>query len=392
MAAGGRKILVVKGPDQVGDPIEGMLGADYACEVALPSDAYRAVQRHEPGVVLCDAGVSDAELGELIRRIKGDPQPPQIVVVVNSAATQIPAAAIGTDDLITTPVRKLDLSARLDVHFRLVEVLRDQQSLREQLAEHDSTIKELASAQMQEVIEMQDLAVFTLANVAESRDNDTGQHLLRMREYSVLLAERLSKSGAYRDQIDEKFIGDLYRSSPLHDIGKVGICDAILLKPGRLTPEEFEVMQRHTVIGAHILDRAVTHSGSGGFLAMAAIIARFHHERWDGKGYPAGLVGTEIPLPARIVSVADVYDALTSTRPYKEAFSSEKAKEIIESGAGCHFDPEVVKAFLTCLPDFCATREAHLDTPATTIGAISFLEYDFDTEDLGQAEAAFAAS
>jgi putative two-component system response regulator len=158
----------------------------------------------------------------------------------------------------------------------------------------------------------------------------------------------------------------------LHDIGKVAIPDAILLKPGPLTAPEFELMKQHAVIGANILDRAVFHSYSGSFLAMASIIARFHHEKWDGNGYPAGLVGEEIPLPARIVAVADVYDALTSTRPYHKPMPPELAKSEIESQAGKHFDPAVVAAFSNRFDLFQCIQEESRRKERFAIGAMAF--------------------
>jgi putative two-component system response regulator len=197
-----------------------------------------------------------------------------------------------------------------------------------------------------------------------------------MRAYSQILAEELAREGPYADQISGQFLDDLYRSSPMHDIGKVGIRDEILLKPGRLTPAEFETMQQHSVIGANILDQAVARLRGGGFLAMAALIARFHHERFDGTGYPAGLVGQEIPLPARIVAVADVYDALTSVRPYKPAYPTNEAKSIIRRDSGRHFDPVIVEVFCQRFDDFLRAQEEAVDDFSISYGAMAFREYD----------------
>jgi PAS domain S-box-containing protein len=217
---------------------------------------------------------------------------------------------------------------------------------RRKLAETD-----LESTQRQ-LLATRDVSVFALAKLAESRDPETGEHLERMRTYSQLLAEHLSREGPYVDQIDENFLQDLFRSSPLHDIGKVAIPDAILLKPGRFTPEEFKVMQTHAAIGAETLESALRHSGDGGFLRMAAGIARWHHERFDGRGYPDGLAGLNIPLAARIVALADVYDALTSARVYKEGYDPRHARDMIIAASGTQFDPAVVDAFRVCYPDF----------------------------------------
>ncbi|MBS0209169.1 MAG: HD domain-containing protein [Planctomycetes bacterium] len=206
--------------------------------------------------------------------------------------------------------------------------------------------------QTQEVVATRDLSMFAMAKLAESRDPETGQHLERMREYSQMLAIQLSNEGPYADLIDAQFLQDLYRSTPLHDIGKVAIPDNILLKPGKLTPSEFDIMKGHALIGAETLEDVVRHSSSGSFMRMAADIAKYHHERFNGNGYPHGLRGAEIPLAARIVALADVFDALTSPRVYKAAFDPEVARRMIEAECGQHFDPVVVEAFRVCYPQF----------------------------------------
>jgi len=191
-----------------------------------------------------------------------------------------------------------------------------------------------------------DVVFTSLARLAESRDPETGEHLERIEFYTRILAENLSKSGPYTNQITQSYIDYVSRSSILHDIGKVGIPDNILLKPGRLTPDEFEIMKTHAAIGADALDDAANRSEYCDFLSTAAEIARFHHERFDGSGYPEQLTGENIPLSARIVAVADVFDALTSERIYKSAMCPFEAKQIIESERNKHFDPAIVDAFM----------------------------------------------
>ncbi len=213
-------------------------------------------------------------------------------------------------------------------------------------------VKAALEQKTQELASTRDVAAYMLAKVAESRDAETGQHLERICAYSQILARQLRKDVVYGRTIDDAFLADLCNSSPLHDVGKVGIRDEILLKPGRFTPDEFKQMKRHTVIGTNILQDAISHKGNASFLEMAALIARCHHEWFDGTGYPAGLSGTAIPLAARIVAVADVYDALTSERPYKESYSPEVARRMIEEETGRHFDPVVVEAFQECFEEF----------------------------------------
>ena len=189
-----------------------------------------------------------------------------------------------------------------------------------------------------------DVTILTLASLAETRDNETGAHILRTQRYVKALAEQLRTHPRFAATLDEETIDLLYKSAPLHDIGKVGIPDAILLKPGKLTDAEFAIMRGHAKIGADALAIAEKSLGENSFLRIAREIALTHHEKWDGRGYPAGLRGDEIPVSGRLMAVADVYDALISKRVYKPAFSHDKAMAIIREGRGSHFDPDVVDA------------------------------------------------
>jgi len=206
-------------------------------------------------------------------------------------------------------------------------------------------------------LETRDVTIFALARLAESRDTDTGEHLERVQRYCGVLSRYLYERSMFQGEIDREFIHLIRQTSPLHDIGKVGIPDAILLKPGRFTPEEFEIMKRHTTIGAETLQAALDHYPGAKFLRMARDIALTHHEKFDGSGYPQGLAGKEIPLCGRIVAVANVYDALTTKRVYKDAFPHEQAVQMIGEQAGRHFDPQIVDAFLACSEAF---REINL--------------------------------
>ena len=206
-------------------------------------------------------------------------------------------------------------------------------------------------------LESRELIIFSLAKLAESRDPETGTHLERMREYCRVLAEHLARQARFREEVDGDYVQLIYITSPLHDIGKVGIPDHILRKPGPLSGEEFEIMKRHAEIGARTLDAAVSAHPEARFLGMARDIARCHHEKFDGSGYPNGLAGEQIPLCARIVALADVYDALTTKRVYKPAFSHEKAVAIIREGRGRHFDPDIVDAFEAAESQFVAIGE-----------------------------------
>jgi putative two-component system response regulator len=234
----------------------------------------------------------------------------------------------------------------------------DLQSEHTDLKERSHKLSERLQEQSVAILGTQAVAVFALAQLAESRDPETGEHLLRMRAYSQLLAEELSEHVEYAEEISGDFLENFYQSTPLHDIGKVGIPDRILLKPGPLSTSEFQIMKRHTLIGALALERAASQGVHGAFLNMAAEIARCHHERCDGTGYPIGLKGNDIPLAARIVSVADVFDALTMKRVYKDAIDVIEARDYIAQRGETQFDPDVVKAFVNRFEEIVEIKRA----------------------------------
>ena len=213
-------------------------------------------------------------------------------------------------------------------------------------------LEEMVRIRTNEISKTRDMVFYTLARLAESRDPETGKHLERIQGYTRLLLEDLAQNSSYASQIAPNYIDEVCRSSLLHDIGKVGIPDRVLLKPGRLTPDEFEVMKTHAELGAEALEGAARYSPTSSFLKIAVEIARFHHERFDGSGYPTGLSGTDIPLSARVVAVADVFDALTSERVYKQAMSVEDSRQMIVAGSGSQFDPVVVEALERQWPRF----------------------------------------
>ncbi|HEY1407237.1 MAG TPA: HD domain-containing phosphohydrolase [Spirochaetota bacterium] len=226
-----------------------------------------------------------------------------------------------------------------------------------ELEVHTKHLEQLIKVRTYEVLKTQKMTIFALSRLAETRDNETGDHLYRIRNYCILLAQLLKYSGEY-GKIDTQFLRDIYDSSILHDIGKVGIPDQILLKPGPLTPDEFEIMKSHTTIGYNAIKDPSQDLGDDSFLDMSKDIILYHHERWDGRGYPKMLKGEEIPLSARIVTISDVYDALTSKRPYKKAFGHDESIEIMKSEVE-KYDPTLFKLFIDNQVDFDRIRRQY---------------------------------
>ncbi len=251
----------------------------------------------------------------------------------------------GAVDYITKPFNAKEVKLRVQNHFKI-------RTLNKQLEEYNKNLEQQVKKQVEEIAQSQMAVIFSLAKLAQSRDDDTGKHLERVQTFCKLLCEELIKNDDFKEKITPEFIKDMYQASPLHDIGKVGISDTILLKPGKLTPEEFEIIKTHTQIGAKTLEDVNRKFQGNSFIEIGILIARYHHERWDGKGYPMGLKEDEIPLCASIMSIADVYDALKTKRTYKDAFSQEKCVEIIKEGSGTQFDPRLVEAFLNIQDKF----------------------------------------
>ncbi len=303
-----------------------------------------AVAEPKPDLVLLDIMMPGMDGYEVCRRLKADAATREIPVIFLTAKTQVEDESrgfeVGCVDYITKPISPPIVLARVRTHLALkaaADFLRDKNEYL--AAEVARRIKQISI--------VQDVTIMAMASLAETRDNETGNHIRRTQHYIRALALELRKQPKFAAALDDAAVELLFKSAPLHDIGKVGVPDAILLKPGKLTPEEFEVMKAHPALGRDailaaekLLDEPVS------FLQYAREIAYFHQEKWDGSGYPEGVAREAIPLSARLMAVADVYDALISRRVYKPPFPHEKAVEIIREGRGKHFDPDVVDAFL----------------------------------------------
>jgi putative two-component system response regulator len=326
------QILIVDDDDIALDLLgETLRDAGYQVEVATNGrEALAALRRSPARIVITDWDMPEMNGVELCRQIRASDGRGYVYVILltshESPQKTVEGMSAGADDFVSKPFHPAELLARVRAGVRVLS------------------------------LETRDLAIFALAKLAESRDPETGAHLERVRSYSRVLARELSRTPKFAAAVDENFIHLIYLTSPLHDIGKVGIPDHVLLKPGRLTAKEFEIMKTHSTLGAETLEAAVREYPGARFLQMARDIAATHHEWFNGAGYPAKLQGTEIPLCGRIVALADVYDALTSKRVYKDAFSHEAARDTIIQESGTHFDPDLVAAFLDCQGQFISIR------------------------------------
>ncbi|MBI9077315.1 MAG: response regulator [Desulfatibacillum sp.] len=254
------------------------------------------------------------------------------------------ALELGVDDFLAKTEHRDIILARVRLHLKL-------KRMHEQLTDYQHNLERKVAQQTRQLKNASLETIVKLAAASEMRDNETGAHILRMSHYAAAIAGTLG--------LGKRVVESILYSAPMHDVGKIGIPDSILLKPGPLTPEEWETMKKHPSIGADILSGA-----KNGFIKMAEMIALTHHEKWDGTGYPRGLKGKEIPLAGQIVAMADVFDALTSERPYKKAFSGVEAIRIIQEGRGSHLAPKVVDAFFTALDEILAIKERFKDTDA----------------------------
>lgn len=323
--------------------------------------ALTAVKADPPDLILLDINMPEMNGYQVCETLKQDPALDDIPVIFISALDdlqdKVKAFTTGGVDYITKPFQIEEVISRVKTHLMLRRTQRELEEAKNELLEINHNLEERVQTQVKQITSSHLATIFVLAKLAESRDSDTGRHLDRVRHLSRVIAEQMSKKERYKKDIDRQFIDNLYEASALHDIGKVGIPDAILLKPGKLTPDEFEIMKTHTTIGVEPLRIVDREYPGNALIRMGIDIVEAHHEKWDGSGYPFGLKGESIPLVARIVALVDVYDALTSVRPYKKAFSHIESRDIITSDAGKHFDPEIVASFLEVEDQFATVRD-----------------------------------
>jgi cyclic di-GMP phosphodiesterase len=341
--------------------MNGLLKDAYRTKIANTGErALKVAAEAPPDLVLLDIMMPGMDGYEVCRQLKARAATRHIPVIFLTAKTEVEDEQKGFDvgavDYITKPISPPIVLARVKTHLTLkaaADFLRDK----------NVYLEDEVAKRTREVQVIQDVTIMAMASLAETRDNETGNHIRRTQNYVRALARRLQSNPKFAAALDDDTIEMLYKSAPLHDIGKVGIPDAILLKPGKLTPEEFEIMKTHTTLGRDAIIAAENLiEAPSTFLRLAREIAHFHQEKWDGSGYPDKLAGEAIPLSARLMAVADVYDALISRRVYKPPFSREKSVGIIREGRGSHFDPDMVDAFLAIEEEFHAIAGRFTDS------------------------------
>ncbi len=332
---------------------------------AAPSGAraLEVIAGARPDLILLDVMMPELDGYAVLARLRADPATRDIPVIfvtgMDSTEDEEKGLELGAVDYIAKPYRPTIVLARIRTQLELKRA-------RDWLSDQNAFLEAEVERRMHDILVTQDVTIGALAELAETRDNETGNHIRRTQEYVRILAGQLRAHPRFSGCLTDKTIELLYKSAPLHDIGKVGIPDHILLKPGKLTEEERVVMQAHARLGAEAIERALRRVDHRiDFLDIARQIAHWHHEKWDGSGYPDGLAGDAIPVPARLMALADVFDALISRRVYKAALPAEQVRDIIAGERGRHFDPDITDAFLGCFDAFVAASARFRDDAAT---------------------------
>jgi putative two-component system response regulator len=324
-----KTIFVVDDSDTNLSMAEAALEEQYRV-MTIPSAVkmFSLLEKITPDLVLLDIEMPEMNGFEALHRLKTNSSWSNIPVIFltgrTDTAVEVQGFEIGAVDFVTKPFSAPVLLNRIKTHLNIDEIIRERTS---------------------QLNRMQNSIVSVLANMVENRDKGTGSHIERTSEYIKILITEMKSRGVYIEEMKGWDAEKIIAAAKMHDLGKISITDIIINKPGKLTPEEFEIMKTHVVEGERIIDEIISQTGEGEYLHNARLFAGSHHERWDGKGYPRGLKGEEIPLQGRIMAIVDVYDALVSERPYKKIFPAEEAVRIIMENAGSHYDPKIAKVF-----------------------------------------------
>jgi len=339
-----------------------LLKDSYKVKVANHGDKGLKIATSEnpPDLILLDVMMPDIDGYQVCRQLKVNAATRDIPVIFLTAKSEEDeeqkGLELGAVDYITKPINPSIVLARIKTQLQL-------KAAADFLKDKAAYLEGEVAKRTQEVSAIQDVTILAMASLAETRDSDTGNHIRRTQYYVKALAEKLRPNPRFTAFLTDQNINTLFKSAPLHDIGKVGIPDCILLKPGRFEPHEMEIMKTHTTLGRDAIQQAENALGiEVEFLTVAKEIAFCHQEKWNGSGYPSGLSGDDIPISARLMAVADVYDALVSRRVYKEGMPHEKAVQIIIDGKGSHFDPDMVDAFIEIQGEFLAIAQRYADT------------------------------
>jgi putative two-component system response regulator len=354
------KILIVDDTAENREILKGLLEMDHTIYLAKNGkQGIHLARKRLPDLILMDVMMPVMDGYTACRILKEEDGLRDVPVIfltsMDEEEDEAKGLALGAVDYITKPIRPSILKERVKNHLEL-KVSRDK------LKRQNETLEEKVLDRTRQMEELQDVTMVAMGALVESRDPETGNHIRRTQHYVRLLAQQLRDHPRFMEFLTPETITSLFKSAPLHDIGKVGVPDQILLKPGKLTDQEFEIMKKHVVYGRDAIiaaERTMTHDAD--FLTFAKEITYMHHEKWDGSGYVEGLSGDDIPISARLMAVADVYDALICKRIYKPPYPHEKAVSIIKEGRGGHFDPNIVDAFLEISDQFLSVSRNYTD-------------------------------
>ena len=309
-----------------------------------------------PDLILLDIEMPKMNGYDAIKKLKADSRFSEIPVIFLTSmideSSEIAGFNYGAADYVTKPFSGPLLLKRIENQLLIVQQRKELLTNQADLKDYADNLERKVRKKTSEVFDLQNAVLATVADLVEFRDKHTGGHISRTQRYLQALLDEMIRSGTYADEISKWDMDFFLPSAQLHDVGKIAITDLILNKPGKLTPEEFEIMKTHVKVGMDAIKQIMSKTKEHAFLEHALLIAGTHHEKWDGSGYPVGLKGTNIPIEGRLMAIADVYDALISVRPYKEAFTHEEACKIIEDGAGSHFDSVLVEVFKSVAAEF----------------------------------------
>jgi putative two-component system response regulator len=329
-----------------------MLNEQYKVYPVPSADImFSLLENITPNMILLDIDMPDMNGYEAIKRLKSEAQWAEIPVIFLTSKTdegsELEGLSLGAIDYVAKPFSAPLLLKRIENHL-----ITERQ--KQQLKEFNTSLEEMVRRKTAQIFNLQNAVLSTVADLVEFRDDVTGGHISRTQKFLKLLLDKLVEEKIYSDEMSNWDMDYLLPSAQLHDVGKIAISDLILNKPGKLTDEEFSIMKTHVTVGVAAIKKIEQNAEEHAFLRHARLIAGTHHEKWDGSGYPFGLSGKDIPLEGRLMAIADVYDALTSVRPYKKAFSTQEARQIIEKGNGTHFDPVLVDVFSKVADKFAA--------------------------------------